>query len=99
MPVDALRRLQAWYLSQCDGDWEHHLGVQIETLDNPGWRVSIDLEGTSLEGEPFEERRLERTDADWVHCRVEGKRFEAACGPENLEELLSAFLDWSDGAP
>ncbi|MFT5930929.1 MAG: hypothetical protein ACI93G_000001, partial [Hyphomonas sp.] len=38
-----------WYQSQCDGDWEHSFGLKIESLDNPGWSVHVDLEGTSLE--------------------------------------------------
>ncbi len=38
-PGAALSRLQRWYSAQCDGDWEHGLGVRIETLDNPGWMV------------------------------------------------------------
>jgi hypothetical protein len=35
--MDEIRELQQWYLAQCDGDWEHEWGVQIGTLDNPGW--------------------------------------------------------------
>ena len=31
------QRLQKWYKSQCNGDWEHSFGIKIETLDNPGW--------------------------------------------------------------
>lgn len=31
-----LYRLQQWYHSMCDGDWEHCYGVKIETSDNPG---------------------------------------------------------------
>ena len=50
-----LRGLQLCYLSRCDGDWEHSFGVVVETLDNPGWRLLVDLEGTGLEAKPFEE--------------------------------------------
>ncbi|MGW1432997.1 Imm53 family immunity protein [Streptomyces sp. NPDC002431] len=41
--------LQGWYSAQCDEDWEHEWGVRINTLDNPGWSVRIDLEDTDLE--------------------------------------------------
>ena len=41
--------LEKWYKKQCDGDWEHMFGVQIYTLDNPGWRVKIDIADTELE--------------------------------------------------
>jgi hypothetical protein len=41
-----LERLQTWYSSHCDGEWEHDFGVQIGTLHNPGWTLRIDLTGT-----------------------------------------------------
>ena len=47
---ESLVRLQLWYSRQCDGDWEHGLGIRIESLDNPGWSVRIDLKGTNLDG-------------------------------------------------
>ena len=50
--MSTLARLEAWYLRQCNGDWEHLYGVTIETLDNPGWSVTIDLTGTKLERVP-----------------------------------------------
>jgi hypothetical protein len=48
-----LRRLQSWYAAQCNGEWEHHHGVSIQSCDNPGWRVRIDIEGTPLEHKSF----------------------------------------------
>lgn len=36
-------RLEDWYQSNCDGDWEHGFGVTIESLDNPGWSLTADL--------------------------------------------------------
>lgn len=30
---DDLIWLQSWYLSNCDGEWEHGYGVAIDTLD------------------------------------------------------------------
>ena len=47
--MDTLAWIENWYQSQCHGDWEHDYGIKIETLDNPGWRVVIDLAGTELE--------------------------------------------------
>ncbi len=49
----AISRLHSWYANQCDGDWEHEFGVRIDTLDNPGWIVSIDVKGTSVEAKVF----------------------------------------------
>jgi hypothetical protein len=91
-----LNRLQSWYASQCDGDWEHDKGVSIDTLDNPGWRICINLVGTTLESRPFEEIEIDRTEEDWLRAWVEDGSWNGAGGALNLRELLTAFLDWSD---
>lgn len=90
-PPGPLVWLQAWYAANCDGDWEHGYGVSIETIDNPGWRLTINLEGTALAGQSHEWRQLERGGHDWLHWRVADDTFEAACGPLNLGEALSTF--------
>jgi hypothetical protein len=36
--MDALIRLQQWYVAHCDGDWETGDGIEIYTVSNPGWR-------------------------------------------------------------
>ena len=95
--MDPLERLQRWYLAQCDGEWEHVYGVEVGTLDNPGWTVKIDLTDTALSAVPFDRLEAHYTDDDWVVCRVEGYSFHAACGPLNLEEALEVFLDWAAG--
>lgn len=56
--MTTLRRLQDWYRTQCDGEWEHRHGITIESCDNPGWWVKIQLKGTPLEQKPF--RPIER---------------------------------------
>jgi len=52
--MNAIIELQNWFKAQCNGEWEHKLGVEIETCDNPGWIVNIDLKDTSLESRKFE---------------------------------------------
>ena len=47
--MNTLQRLQAWYAEQCDGKWENDQGVSIQSCDNPGWWIKIDLQGTRLE--------------------------------------------------
>ena len=92
-----LQRLQKWYVSQCDGDWEHTYGVTIETFDNPGWSLRIELADTDLETvASLPEISIERSDADWVHCKVERFVFHGNGGVENLNELLGIFLDWAE---
>jgi hypothetical protein len=38
--------LLKWYKSHCNGDWEHGRGIHLDTIDNPGWSLSINLEDT-----------------------------------------------------
>lgn len=54
-----LEWLMNWYVRKCNNDWEHSFGVKIDTLDNPGWTVEIDLRETCLEGCPFESKHGE----------------------------------------
>ncbi|MEU9091717.1 immunity 53 family protein [Streptomyces sp. NPDC087901] len=87
--------LQNWYTRQCDGDWEHERGVKIATLDNPGWIIEIDVEGTDLEGREYAPQEVHRSTQDWIHARVSSRAFHAACGPANLTEALALFRTWA----
>ena len=94
---DALAALQAWYADRCDGEWEHAYGVKLETLDNPGWRLVVDLVDTDVAGRPFDRVERFRDDADWVVAYRDEARFEGACGALQLGELLGLFLAWATG--
>jgi hypothetical protein len=96
--MSTLGELQRWYASQCDGEWEEYKGVKIGSLDNPGWSVVIDLEGTALEGVPFEEISRLEPERDWIRCKVEGRTFQGYGGPLMLEEILQYFLRWAQRA-
>lgn len=92
--MNILERLQNWYDFQCDDEWEHHHGLTIESQDNPGWVVTIDLKGTPSDAKPFEEIQIERAKNNWIVCRVEKGEFRGAGGVFNLVEILEIFLDW-----
>lgn len=94
MKPDVLEWLQSFYLRWCDDDWEHTYGVKIDTLDNPGWSVEVNLTETPFEDRPFERLEVERSEHDWYHCWLESKVFNIACGPKNLTEALEVFRDW-----
>src|SRR5215470_10027673 len=70
-----IEQIQAWYIAQCDGDWEHQYGISIETLDNPGWRVIVDLSGTSLENISFQTYQEDKGEEGWIFCEVSGNKF------------------------
>lgn len=95
-----LVELQSWYAAQCDGDWEHQDGIEINTLDNPGWRIVINLDETSLEGitfQPVEENYEHET--EWLRCWVAEGKFQAAGGPLKLSRMLRIFLDFAAAHP
>ncbi|HQZ15391.1 MAG TPA: immunity 53 family protein [Vicinamibacteria bacterium] len=91
-----LEFIQAWYRAQCDGAWEHSCGVKIDTLDNPGWSVTIDLRGTPLEHGTMAKLSQDCGPGDWVFMEVTGAQFRAAGDPSKLAAILGAFREWSN---
>ncbi|HGG63119.1 MAG TPA: rhodanese-related sulfurtransferase [Rhodobacteraceae bacterium] len=93
--VVAFEKLQSWYSSNCDGDWEHQFGVQIETLDNPGWCVTVDLDGTLQENQPFMECKEGRlSESEWIHIRKVGSKIKGSCGPNMLGNMVFEISKW-----
>jgi hypothetical protein len=90
--MNELVLLQEWFAAQCDGDWEHGAGVRIESLDNPGWLVTIDLGRSAALEEDTVLVRARRSEHDWVDAEVRGGAFVGAGGPGNLTEILRVFL-------
>ena len=93
--MDVLSWFQEWYSQQCDGDWEHDDRITIQSLDNPGWMVVINLLDMELEDKEFESLKIERSENDWLHCKVENKVFRGAGGAGNLKKMLEVFLSWA----
>jgi len=89
---DVLKRLQDWYANQCNGDWEHQFGIKIETVDNPGWTVEIDLIETKWQDTVFAELRTKKDDSDWIICFKRGSHFVGSGDPSKLREILAYFL-------
>jgi hypothetical protein len=96
---DVLARLQQWYSHQCNGEWEHSWGISIETLDNPGWLVKINLQGTDLESKTLSKITHQRSERDWMSCWTENSIFQGAGGAGNLTEILETFLSWERSTP
>ena len=102
--MEQINCLEEWYSAHCDGDWEHGGGIKIESLDNPGWSVTINLAGTELEKMPFSEmsqndvsQRYE-DNQDWWVCRKVGVEFQGKGGPKQLSVILHIFAEWSRSA-
>src|SRR5687768_5199637 len=103
--VDILQSIQEWYTEQCDGDWEHSYGIVIETLDNPGWLVKVDLTDTALNTRPFT-KVADNVDEDgwqkggrWMQCYVKDGVWHGAGDETKLATILGQFLSWATGDP
>ncbi len=92
---DRLGWLQEWYHSNCNGDWEHFYGIKIDTLDNPGWSLTIDLTETMIENKSFDNFYVERAEDDWIFCRIENQKFKVSCSSLNLLEAIDIFRNWA----
>ena len=95
--------LQNWYLSQCNEDWEHTYGIEIGTLDNPGWFLKVDLTHTDIEEQHYTgysygvgDHAADRGN-NWLITKLEGGKFVGYGGPQKLEELMQIFLAWARG--
>jgi hypothetical protein len=101
--TDELTWLQHWYVEHCDGEWAHGFGNTIETIDNPGWSLTICVEDTELASAIFEPVKTERSETDWIECRVAEReirssrnyrRFEGFGGAANLSDIIAVFRIW-----
>jgi Immunity protein 53 len=100
--MNTLTRLQTWYSHQCNGEWEHSSGVIIQSCDNPGWWIKINLIGTPLQTHAFTEI-AEGVDARrfalgsyWLSCRIENGTWHGAGDETKLERILEVFLAWAE---
>lgn len=85
--------LQNWYKSQCNGDREHTYGIKITTLDNPGWKITIDLNETPYEILSIDSGLIERDENDWIHYKTENSKFIASGDLDKLDFLIGIFRD------
>jgi hypothetical protein len=90
--ITLLSRLQNWYLTNCDGDWEHSYGISINTLDNPGWIMKIDLCDTCLQDLLYD-KQIDNGTFDWVFIKVADKVLEASSDTNKFSIILTIFLD------
>ena len=97
--MNAVEFLQSWYQAQATGAWERIRGVTIETLDTPGWMVTIDLAGTAIEGRSMAALQNERSPSDWLLCEVEQNQFRGQGDSQKLLVILEIFQRWAGEAP
>lgn len=59
--------------------------MKIETLDNPGWLASIDLEGTTLKNKSYKQIQFDNGTNDWMTCAGDATK---------LTTILHTFKDF-----
>jgi len=100
--MNLLKEIQDWFQNQCDGEWEHKHGINIESCDNPGWWVKISLKNTNLENKHFSpvnygvsEDRM-TTERQWLDCYIKDNVFNGAGDISKLDEILNIFVKWKN---
>lgn len=91
-----LKWLQEWYKKNCDGRWEHSYGIIIETLDNPGWHVKIELKETDYVDLQPNELSWDKGDNDWFKCSISNEIFDGCGDCMKLEMIMGIFKKWID---
>ncbi len=91
--------LQSWYLAQTNGAWEHVRGITIETLNNAGWMVTVDLIETPLQDRTMTPLREDLSPRDWLACRVERNQFCGQGDGRKLSAILEIFQRWAGEVP
>lgn len=99
MPMDQLPRLQRWLAEHgADAPAPEEL-IAIQSTDDPGWVVVIDIAQTSLADRPFEpveEAPDPLTGLRWFSCSIEDGAWVGAGDETQLARILETFLDWSN---
>lgn len=91
--MELLEWTQNWFKDNCDGDWERGNGIQITTLDNPGWEVEIDISKTSIANLNLKGILNENSKQDWYGVKIENQKFIASGDSDKLTFLLGLFKE------
>jgi hypothetical protein len=91
---DILKWLQNWFFQNCDGKWEKEQRLLIETIDNPGWLLTLQLKNSINDNKAIEELSIERTEQNWCQSHIKKNEFVAVGGPFNLTEILYYFRNF-----
>ncbi|MBP5432611.1 immunity 53 family protein [Ruminococcus sp.] len=92
--MNTIKWLEEWFGSLCDGDWEHFYGIKINTLDNPGWSVKIDIAETCYQDKVPVSVDIDNGDDDWIKCYFKDNQFIGVGDASKLEMIISVFRKW-----
>ncbi len=92
MQMNELKWLEKWHLENANNDG-YALGIKIETLDNPGWIVKIDLSDTKYAGIRVDRAVYDNSEDDWMDCHIEDNVFIGVGDCMKLGEIISFFRE------
>lgn len=92
--MNIINWLEEWYKLNCATEISHHYAIKIESLDNPGWMVKIDLTNTSSKDKKFDSIDIDNGEEDWIMCRIKNNIFEGAGDPSKLLKILNIFKEF-----
>ena len=90
--------LQEWHKTCFNKTGKKDHRIIIETLDNPGWWVEINLKDTQYIDKQFDAIKELEDDDIWIYCVVKDNQFQAASSPQNLNSILNIFCKWIDSS-
>lgn len=88
--------LTDWYKMNCNGDWEHSYGIQINNVIGFGWTVEINLSDTALENRVLEKLEINNGENDWFFCKAIDNIFTGGGDINKLTQILETFKAWSE---
>lgn len=88
--MDIMGFFKEWYISKCDGEWEHMHGIKISNIDNPGWQIEITGEDKKI---PFTIDQAVGEDS-WMVINASEDKFTGYCSAENLLMVLEHAKKW-----
>jgi hypothetical protein len=91
--MNTIEWLQKWYSNNCYGDWEHQYGIEIKTIDNPGWDVTVDLIYTAFQDLEIEMTNYNISESNWYCFKVTDGKFNGFGDPTKLETIILKFKE------
>jgi hypothetical protein len=91
--MNTIKWISEWFLSNCDGDWEHLNQIKIFTVDNPGWVIQIDLSGTKYESIKIPYELFEKSENDWFGFSIKNGIYDAGGDLNKLDFLVNKFKE------
>jgi len=91
---ESIRKLDKWYLEQCDGDWEHSYVVSI-TMSNAEWSFDIDVAYTDYDVTQIGKYEEYIDQNDWYTIEINAEKFIAKGDLLKFSFIVNYFLGFA----